>query len=69
MLSGDDANYSAMAAKYRNYLLDNGLVTKKDDSYNTRVNFLGTDREEFLGRDNGCHNEQQQKTSLTYLES
>ena len=30
------ANYSAMAAKYRNYLLDNGLVTKKDDStYNT----------------------------------
>jgi len=48
MLSGDDANYSAMAAKYRNYLLDNGLVTKKDDSYNTRVDFLGTDREEFL---------------------
>ena len=40
--------YSAMATKYRNYLLDNGLVTKKDDSYNTRVDFLGTDREEFL---------------------
>ncbi|MDY5180605.1 DUF5696 domain-containing protein, partial [Butyribacter sp.] len=48
MLSGDDANYSAMATRYRNYLLDNGLITKKDDSYNTRVDFLGTDREEFL---------------------
>lgn len=48
MLSGDDANYSAMATRYRNYLLEKGLVTKKDDSYNTRVDFLGTDREEFL---------------------
>lgn len=48
LLSGDDANYSAMAVKYRNYLLDNKLVTKKDTGYNTRVDFLGTDREEFL---------------------
>lgn len=48
LLSGDDANYSAMAVKYRNYLVDNGLVTKKESDYNTRVDFLGTDREEFL---------------------
>ena len=48
LLSGDDANYSAMAVRYRNYLLDNGLVTPKDASYSTRVDFLGTDREEFL---------------------
>lgn len=48
LLSGEDANYSAMAVRYRNYLLNNGLVTKKDSSYNTRVDFLGTDREEFL---------------------
>lgn len=48
MLSGDEANYSSMAVRYRNYLLDNGLVEKKDVSYNTRVDFLGTDREEFL---------------------
>ena len=27
MLSDDDANYSAMATRYRNYLLDNGLLT------------------------------------------
>ena len=48
LLSGDNANYSAMAVKYRNYLLDNGMITKKDTAYNTRVDFLGTDREEFL---------------------
>jgi hypothetical protein len=48
LLSGDDANYSAMATKYRKYLLDNELVTKKDPSYKTRVDFLGTDREKFL---------------------
>lgn len=48
LLSGDNANYSGMAVSYRNYLLDNDLVTVKDSSYNTRVDFLGTDREEFL---------------------
>lgn len=48
LLSGDDANYSAMATKYREYLLNNNLLTKKDTSYNTRVDFLGTDREDFL---------------------
>jgi hypothetical protein len=48
LLSGDDANYSEMATKYRNYLLDNNLISVKDNSYKTRVDFLGTDREEFL---------------------
>lgn len=48
LLSGGDANYSGMAVSYREYLLENGLVTVKDSSYNTRVDFLGTDREEFL---------------------
>lgn len=48
LLSGDDADYSAMAVRYRNYLLDTGAITKKDSAYNTRVDFLGTDREEFL---------------------
>lgn len=48
LLSGDDADYSAMAVRYRNYLLDTGAIAKKDSSYNTRVDFLGTDREEFL---------------------
>lgn len=47
-LDGDDASYSGMAVAYRNYLLDNGSLTKKNTSYQTRVDFLGTDREEFL---------------------
>lgn len=48
LLDGDNADYSGMAVAYRNYLLDNKLVAKKDDSYRTRVDFLGTDREKFL---------------------
>lgn len=48
LLSGDEVNYSSMANKYRDYLLNNGTLTKKDSSYNTRVDFLGTDRENFL---------------------
>ena len=48
LLNEEDANYSGMAVAYRNYLLGNGLIEEKDTSYNTRVDFLGTDREEFL---------------------
>ena len=48
LLSGEEANYSSMATKYREYLLENELISIKDNSYNTRVDFLGTDREEFL---------------------
>lgn len=48
LLSGDDANYSGMANNYREYLLENDLVNEADISYNTRVDFLGTDRESFL---------------------
>ena len=47
-LSGDDASYSGMASTYREYLLANNKITKRDLSYNTRVDFLGTEREEFL---------------------
>jgi hypothetical protein len=48
LLSGEDVSYSAMATIYRNYLLDNKLISIKDNSYNTRVDFLGTEREKFL---------------------
>lgn len=48
LLSGDEANYSGMAVGYRNYLLDRGLVEVRDTAYNTRLDFLGTEREEFL---------------------
>lgn len=48
LLSGDEANYSGMANTYRQYLLDNGLISRQNLSYNTRVDVLGSEREEFL---------------------
>lgn len=48
LLSGENANYSAMANSYRDYLLETGQLTKRDTSYKTRVDFLGTERENFL---------------------
>ena len=48
LLSGEEADYSGMAVSYRDYLINNGQLVTKDTSYNTRVDFLGTDREEFL---------------------
>ncbi len=47
-LDGEDADYAGMACAYRDYLLGNGTLTKRDTSYHTRVDFLGTEREEFL---------------------
>ncbi len=48
-LTGEDANYAGMANAYREYLINNGqLSVQEDNSYRTRVDFLGTDREEFL---------------------
>lgn len=49
MLTGEDANYCGMANAYRDYLLANGTLTaQEDNSYRTRIDFLGTEREEFL---------------------
>jgi hypothetical protein len=48
LLAGDAANYSGMAVSYRDYLTDRDLITPKDTSYRTRIDFLGTDREQFL---------------------
>ena len=48
LLSGEEANYSGMANTYRDYLLDNGLVSVADTGYNTRVDLLGLEQEEFL---------------------
>lgn len=47
-LSGDDVNYSTMANVYRDYLLEKGDIAKRDNKYNSRIDFLGTDREEFM---------------------
>lgn len=48
LLAGDSADYSGMANAYRGYLLDTGRLSARDISYNTRVDFLGSEREEFL---------------------
>ena len=48
LLSGEDADYSGMARAYRSYLLDSGRITQQDLTYNTRIDLLGTEREEFL---------------------
>ncbi|MCR4618915.1 MAG: hypothetical protein K5669_12110 [Lachnospiraceae bacterium] len=47
-LSGEEASYSGMAKAYRNYLLAGGLLKAADTSYNTRIDFLGTERESWV---------------------
>lgn len=48
-VSGDKANYTGLAIEYREYLLDNDMInTDADISYNTRIDFLGTERENWL---------------------
>ncbi|HWT73223.1 MAG TPA: DUF5696 domain-containing protein [Mobilitalea sp.] len=47
LVNGDKANYTGLAVTYRDYLLNNGL-TAKDTNYKTRIDFLGTDREDWL---------------------
>lgn len=48
LLSGEDADYSGMANAYRDYLLQNALIVPTDVSYQSRVDFLGSEREKFL---------------------
>jgi len=48
-LRNEEANYCGMANAYRNYLMERGdLVKTADTSYNTRVDFLGTERETWV---------------------
>ncbi len=47
-LSGDDADYVGMAGAYRNYLLQSGSLVGKEDTYRTRVDFLGSDRQSWV---------------------
>lgn len=47
-LSGDRANYAGMANAYRDYLISRGELDRTDDGFRTRVDFLGTDREQWV---------------------
>ncbi len=48
LLSEDEADYSGMADAYRGYLFDHNVFTDRDLRYRTRVDLLGSEREEFL---------------------
>ena len=48
LLSGEDATYVGMAKRYRQYLLDEGIVIPRDTGYRTRVDILASDQEKFL---------------------
>lgn len=48
MLTGEDASYAGMAARYRAWLLETGALQKKDTAYKTRIDFLGGDTEKSL---------------------
>ena len=47
-VNGDEANYTGLANKYRDYLIEQGELTEKEDSFNVRVDFLGSDVENWL---------------------
>ncbi|MCR5331624.1 MAG: hypothetical protein K6E62_10650 [Lachnospiraceae bacterium] len=47
-LSGDDATYAGMANAYRDYLIAKGDLKQTDNGFRTRVDFLGTDREQWV---------------------
>ncbi|MCR4897481.1 MAG: hypothetical protein K5891_11980 [Lachnospiraceae bacterium] len=47
-LSGEDADYVGMAAAYRNYLLGKGDLEIREDTYKTRIDFLGSDRQSWV---------------------
>lgn len=50
LLSGDDANYSGMAVRYRNYLLAKGEVVPREVQFRTRADLLACDCESsFIG--------------------
>jgi hypothetical protein len=48
LVSGQDADYTGLAVRYRGYLLEDAGVERKDNGYHTRLDFLGTEREEWL---------------------
>lgn len=47
-LSEEEANYCGMANAYRDYLMTRGLLRTAEDSYRTRLDFLGTERENWV---------------------
>ena len=46
--SGDEADYAGLAVKYRQLLTDEGILEKTQNDFKVRLDFLGTDKENFL---------------------
>jgi hypothetical protein len=47
-VSEDEANYTGLAKKFRQYLLENEVVMQRDSDFKVRVDFLGGERENWL---------------------
>lgn len=48
LVSGENADYVGLALAFRDYLLDNLGISRQEYDYNTRIDFIGTEREEWL---------------------
>lgn len=49
LASGDDANYSGLANRLRDYLIEKGTLTESGDKeFNVRQDYLGVDKENFM---------------------
>lgn len=46
--SSDKANYIGLAEKYRDYLISNDMITPTEDKFKLRMDFLGSDKEDWL---------------------
>gem|GEM_PF-242131 len=46
--NGDEADYAGLAVKYREKLIKDGILVKKNTDYKLRMDFLGVDKENFL---------------------
>ena len=44
----EEANYAGLATRYREYLLENDKLKKCEDDYRIRLDFLGSERENWL---------------------
>lgn len=44
----ENADYTGLAITYRDYLIDHDLLKENEDEFNVRLDFLGTDKEDWL---------------------
>lgn len=47
-VNGEEADYSGLANRYRDYLYETGGIAKKEDTFNIRLDFMGSDVESWL---------------------